>query len=80
MAADRGKGKLLSAFQHAKGLLIHELELQAQVPGIMDFVYRIDQIRTIMISTWIGLGILYESQVVKGNQDWVQPRQAAESI
>ena len=75
-----GNGKLLSAFQHAKGFLVLELELHTQVPGIMDFMYQLDQVRTIMISTWIGLGILFESQVVKGNQDWVQPCQAAESI
>lgn len=73
-------GKLLRALQHAKGLRLLELFIGSGAPDIMPFVHALDHIRTIKVLSWNGEGVLYEKQLARRNQSWVEPLQATGSV
>lgn len=79
-AAKLGTGELVRALKQAKGLLVLELELLVDLPGIMGFVHQLRHIREIKLLSGLGQTECYEREMALRNENWVQPRKESENI
>lgn len=78
-AASLGNGELLKILKQAKGLLVLELELQVDLPGIMGFVYQLRHVREIKLLSGLGQTECYEREMALRNKNWVQPGEEVEN-
>ena len=69
----------MCALKRAKGLLVLEVELHIEVPGIMGFVYQLRHIREIKLLSRFRQIECYEREMAFRNENWVQPREEVEN-
>ena len=69
----------MRALKQAKGLLVLELELLVDLPGIMGFVYQLRHVREVKLLSGLGQTECYEREMALRNKDWVQPREEVEN-
>ena len=70
VAVDLGNGQLIRALQHARGLLLLEVELLVDVPDIMGFVRQLGHIQTIKLLSFLGKAEVFEKEVAFRNNNW----------
>ena len=72
--ADLGNGQLIRALQHAKGLLLLEVELVRFGPDIMWFVRQLGHIQTIKLRWRSGTGAFAKEMTFR-NKNWKEALQ-----
>lgn len=72
--ADLGNGQLIRALQHARGLLLLEVELLVDVPDIMGFVRQLGHIQTIKLR-WRSGTEAFAKKMTFRNKKWKETLQ-----